>query len=81
LAKSRNSTKCVRFNENEIDVIEKVKKSLNFQSDSDTIRFIINVWWGSMGAGAVDMKKLAKLIITQMVKTDETQAPKIKSTG
>lgn len=75
MTKSRNSTKCVRFNPDEIDVINNVKKSLNFQSDSDTIRFIINVWWGSMGAGAVDTKKLAKLIITQMVKPDDEEEP------
>ena len=69
------TTKCVRLNDIEVEVIDKVKTALNFQTESDAIRFIINLWWGSLGSDAVDIDKLSKLILTRMVNSDETEKP------
>lgn len=56
-----NHKKCVRISDSEQEIIDKVRKKLKLSSDGEAIRFILNIWWASLGSDAVDIDKLSQI--------------------
>ena len=53
--------KAIRFSDNEQKIIDKVRNGFKLSSDGEAVRFVLNLWWKSLGSDAVDVDKLGKL--------------------
>ncbi len=65
-----NNKKCVRISDDEQEIVNKVRNGFKLSSDGEAIRFVLNVWWGSLGSDAVDIKKLSGMLVSAN-ETDE----------
>jgi len=60
----------VRLGEEDARIINRVKNAFSLSSDSEAIRFIINLWWKSLGTEAVDEEKLGQILARRMTNPD-----------
>jgi len=56
----------VRLGEEDAKIVNRVKEGFNLSSDSEAVRFIINLWWKSLGSEAVDEEKLGEILARRM---------------
>jgi len=56
----------VRLEEEDARIVNRVKEEFSLSSDSETVRFIINLWWKSLGTEAVDEEKLGQILARRM---------------
>lgn len=54
--------KGIRFSDDEQEIIDKVRDAFKLSSDGEAVRFVLNLWWQSLGSDAVDVKKLGKML-------------------
>ena len=50
----------VRLGEKDAKIVNRIKEEFSLSSDSEAVRFIINLWWKSLGTEAVDEEKLGQ---------------------
>jgi len=60
----------VRLEEKDIEIVNRVKEAFSLSSDSEAVRFIINLWWKSLGTEAVDEEKLGEILARRMTNSD-----------
>jgi len=60
----------VRLGEEDAKIVKKVKEGFSLSSDSEAVRFIINLWWKSLGSEAVDEEKLGEILARRMTNPD-----------
>ena len=60
----------VRLKEKDMEIVNRIKKEFSLSSDSEAIRFIINLWWKSLGSEAVDEEKLGEILARRMTNPD-----------
>jgi len=54
--------KTIRFADDDLKIIDKVRKAFSLSSDGEAVRFVLNFWWKTLGSDAVDLKKLALML-------------------
>ncbi len=59
-----NNKKCVRISDDEQEIVDKVRNGFKLSSDGEAIRFVLNVWWRSLGSDAVDIEKLSVMLVS-----------------
>jgi len=60
----------VRLKEKDMEIVNRIKKEFSLSSDSEAVRFIINLWWKSLGSEAVDEEKLGEILARRMTNPD-----------
>jgi len=60
----------VRLEEKDIEIVNRVKEAFSLTSDSEAVRFIINLWWKSLGTDAVDEEELGEILARRMTNPD-----------
>jgi len=60
----------VRLGEEDAKIVNRIKEEFNLSSDSEAVRFIINLWWKSLGTEAVDEEKLGQILARRMTSSD-----------
>jgi len=60
----------VRLGEEDAKIVNRIKEEFNLSSDSEAVRFIINLWWKSLGTEAVDEEKLGEILARRMTNPD-----------
>jgi len=60
----------VRLKEEDMEIVNRIKKEFSLSSDSEAVRFIINLWWKSLGTEAVDEEKLGEILARRMTNPD-----------
>jgi len=60
----------VRLKEEDKEIVNRVKEELSFSSDSEAVRFIINLWWKSLGLEAVNEEELGEVLARRMTDPD-----------
>jgi len=56
----------VRLGEEDAKIVNRIKEEFSLSSDSEAVRFIINLWWKSLGTEAVDEEKLGQILARRM---------------
>jgi len=60
----------VRLGEEDARIVNRIKEEFSLSSDSEAVRFIINLWWKSLGTEAVDEEKLGQILARRMTNPD-----------
>jgi len=60
----------VRLGEKDAEIVNRIKEEFNLSSDSEAVRFIINLWWKSLGTEAVDEERLGEILARRMTNPD-----------
>ena len=60
----------VRLKEKDMEIVNRIKEEFSLSSDSEAVRFIINLWWKSLGSEAVDEEKLGEILARRMTNPD-----------
>jgi len=60
----------VRLREKDARIVDRIKEEFSLSSDSEAVRFIINLWWKSLGTEAVDEEKLGQILARRMTNPD-----------
>jgi len=60
----------VRLKEKDMEIVNRIKEEFSLSSDSEAVRFIINLWWKSLGTEAVDEEELGEILARRMTNSD-----------
>jgi len=60
----------VRLKEKDMKIVNRIKEEFSLSSDSEAVRFIINLWWKSLGTDAVDEEELGEILARRMTDPD-----------
>jgi len=60
----------VRLKEKDMEIVNRIKEEFSLSSDSEAVRFIINLWWKSLGTDAVDEEELGEILARRMTNSD-----------
>jgi len=60
----------VRLKEKDMEIVNRIKEEFSLSSDSEAVRFIINLWWKSLGTDAVDEEELGEILARRMTSPD-----------
>jgi len=60
----------VRLKEKDMEIVNRIKEEFSLSSSSEAVRFIINLWWKSLGTEAVDEEKLGEILARRMTNSD-----------
>jgi len=56
----------VRLSKEDMKIVNRIKEEFNLSSNSEAVRFIINLWWKSLGTDAVDEGRLGQILSQRM---------------
>jgi len=60
----------IRLKEKDMEIVSRIKEEFSLSSDSEAVRFIINLWWKSLGTDAVDEEELGEILARRMTNSD-----------
>jgi len=60
----------VRLGEEDAKIVNRIREEFSLSSDSEAVRFIINLWWKSLGTEAVDEEKLGEILARRMTNAE-----------
>jgi len=55
----------IRCTDAERKIIDNVRSGFKLSSNAEAVRFVLNIWWKTLGSEAVDTKKLSAILVEE----------------